>query len=63
MKYDLNVFTNYICINFKYKKMPAQLFYLLPRIYQENIKNAKHKIIKSTRKKKNTTPHEAVLWY
>ena len=43
MKYGLNVDTNYICVNFKSKKMKALIFYLIPSIYQGNIKNTNHK--------------------
>ena len=49
----VNVYPNYIWINFKYKNLAAKLFYLIPHIYQGNIEIAI--INKESTKKK--TPH------
>ena len=42
MKYDVNVYTNHIYVDFKYKNCGSNISFN-NQIYQENIKNAIHK--------------------
>ena len=51
----VNVYTNYICINFKYKNLPVKLYHSIPHIYQGNINIAI--IIKEYTNIRKMSPH------